>query len=45
MKTETLLKSMVSDLWRDLQEPTIFWQLAVLLACGRLLELRLSVSD
>ena len=33
MTTDTLLKSLVSDLWMDLQEPAIFWQLAVLAVC------------
>ena len=33
MTADTLLKSLLSDLWQDLQEPAIFWQLAVLSAC------------
>ena len=44
MKIETLLNSMVRDLWVDLQEPAVGWQLLVLAACllaARLLERRL----
>ena len=33
MKTETLLNSMVRDLWLDLQDPAIVWQLGTLAAC------------
>ncbi len=33
MKTETLLNSMLRDLWLDLQEPAILWQLGALAVC------------
>lgn len=33
MKSDTLLHSMVIDLWSDLKDPGVFWQLSVITLC------------
>ncbi len=44
MTAERLLDSMLRDLWTDLQEPAVFWQLAVLALCLGVAAWRASVS-
>lgn len=50
--TQNLLSSLLTDLWTDLRDPGLLWQLAALVAClalgwalGRILRNRLSTRD